>query len=98
MQLSCILKSLMRTVLGAAALAFIPMAVWAQRDNPCPRFAAGSAITEPANLLSRNGVLQVAFTYQTRTDGALLVSSARTPYLGSGRAGRRFRSAYRGGY
>jgi FtsP/CotA-like multicopper oxidase with cupredoxin domain len=68
MQFSCIIKSLMRIVHGAAALASIPMAVWAQSDNPCPRFAAGSAITEQANLWSRSGVLQVAFTYQTRTD------------------------------
>ena len=48
--------------------AMLPLAAWAQGGTPCPRFAAGSAITAPGNLWSRNGVLQVAFAYQTRTD------------------------------
>jgi FtsP/CotA-like multicopper oxidase with cupredoxin domain len=38
--------------------------------NPCPRFAPGSVIQEPAALFSQNGVLSVQFSYQTRTDAA----------------------------
>src|SRR5580700_4653096 len=38
--------------------------------NPCPRFAAGSVIHQPAALFSQNGVLSVQFSYQTRTDAA----------------------------
>ena len=36
--------------------------------NPCPRFAPGSVIHQPAALFSQNGVLSVRFSYQTRTD------------------------------
>ena len=38
--------------------------------NPCPRFAAGSVIHQPAALFSQNGVLSVRFSYQTTTDSA----------------------------
>jgi FtsP/CotA-like multicopper oxidase with cupredoxin domain len=38
--------------------------------NPCPRFAPGSVIQEPAALFSQNGVLSVQFSYQTTTDAA----------------------------
>jgi len=38
--------------------------------NPCPRFAAGSVIHQPAALFSQNGVLSVQFSYQTTTDSA----------------------------
>jgi FtsP/CotA-like multicopper oxidase with cupredoxin domain len=38
--------------------------------NPCPRFAAGSVVTQPAALFSENGVLSVQFSYQTTTDAA----------------------------
>ena len=38
--------------------------------NPCPRFAPGSVIQEPAALFSQNGVLSVQFSYQTATDAA----------------------------
>ena len=38
--------------------------------NPCPRFAAGSAVQNPPALVSANGVLQVNFSYETRTDEA----------------------------
>jgi len=60
MQLSCSLWKLIP--------AMLPLAAWAQSGTPCPRFAAGRAIAAPGNLWSRNGVLQVAFAYQTRTD------------------------------
>jgi FtsP/CotA-like multicopper oxidase with cupredoxin domain len=36
--------------------------------NPCPRFAAWSAISEPPALHSANGGLSVSFSFQTRTD------------------------------
>jgi FtsP/CotA-like multicopper oxidase with cupredoxin domain len=38
--------------------------------NPCPRFAAGSVVHQPAALFSQNGVLAVQFSYQTATDAA----------------------------
>jgi FtsP/CotA-like multicopper oxidase with cupredoxin domain len=38
--------------------------------NPCPRFAAGSVVHQPAALFSQNGVLSVQFSYQTTTDSA----------------------------
>jgi FtsP/CotA-like multicopper oxidase with cupredoxin domain len=38
--------------------------------NPCPRFAAGSVVHQPAALFSQNGVLSVQFSYQTTTDFA----------------------------
>jgi FtsP/CotA-like multicopper oxidase with cupredoxin domain len=38
--------------------------------NPCPRFAAGSVVHQPAALFSQNGVLAVQFSYQTTTDFA----------------------------
>ena len=36
--------------------------------NPCPRFAAGSVIHQPAALFSQNGVLSVQFSYQSTKD------------------------------
>jgi FtsP/CotA-like multicopper oxidase with cupredoxin domain len=36
--------------------------------NPCPRFAAGSAVQNPPTLFSRNGILAASFSYQTTTD------------------------------
>ncbi|HLJ87559.1 MAG TPA: multicopper oxidase domain-containing protein [Candidatus Angelobacter sp.] len=36
--------------------------------NPCPRPAAGSVVHNPTSLFSSNGVLNVNFSYQTRTD------------------------------
>jgi FtsP/CotA-like multicopper oxidase with cupredoxin domain len=36
--------------------------------NPCQRFAAGSTVQQPPALFSRNGVLSVRFSYQTRVD------------------------------
>jgi len=38
--------------------------------NPCPRFAAGSVVTNPPALYSQNGVLNVEFSYQQTTDSA----------------------------
>jgi FtsP/CotA-like multicopper oxidase with cupredoxin domain len=36
--------------------------------NACQRFAAGSVVQQPPALFSRNGVLNVSFSYQTTTD------------------------------
>jgi FtsP/CotA-like multicopper oxidase with cupredoxin domain len=36
--------------------------------NPCARLAAGSTVHNPPSLFSKNGVLLVNFSYQTRTD------------------------------
>ena len=41
----------------------------AQAADVCPRFAAGSTITEPENLFSSQGVLTLNLTYKTRVDG-----------------------------
>ena len=38
--------------------------------NPCPRFQAGSVVTNPPALRSRNGVLNVRLSYQQTTDSA----------------------------
>ncbi|HEY2535135.1 MAG TPA: multicopper oxidase domain-containing protein [Xanthobacteraceae bacterium] len=38
--------------------------------NPCQRFAAGSVVQQPPALFSKNGVLNVQFSYQTTTDAA----------------------------
>lgn len=38
--------------------------------NPCPRFQAGSVVTNPAALHSQNGVLNVRLSYQQTTDSA----------------------------
>ena len=38
--------------------------------NPCPRFAAGGVVHQPAPLFSQNGVLSVQFSYQTTVDFA----------------------------
>lgn len=40
----------------------------AQGSGPCPRFPAGSSITAPEDLFSRNGLLQVHLTYETALD------------------------------
>jgi len=50
-----------------AQTTFTPPAV-APVANPCPRFAAGSAVLNPAALFSSNGILAVNFSYQTTTD------------------------------
>jgi FtsP/CotA-like multicopper oxidase with cupredoxin domain len=51
------------------ALGFLAMATpgFAQ-SSVCPRFPVGSVITQPKDLFSVNGVLQVNFTYQTEVD------------------------------
>ena len=45
-----------------------PLFCQAQSAVPCPRFDAGSLLQEPENLYSKNGSLEVSFSYQTRLD------------------------------
>ena len=51
-----------------ACLAIAPFCSPAKATTPCPRFEVGSVIQAPENLYSRNGVLEVSFSYQTRLD------------------------------
>ena len=53
-------------VVSCAVLFAIPSGVHGQ--TPCPRNSPGSMLIPPSDRFSSNGVLQVAFTYQTRTD------------------------------
>jgi FtsP/CotA-like multicopper oxidase with cupredoxin domain len=39
-------------------------------STPCPRFDPGSILQEPQNVYSRNGVLDVTLSYQTRVDSS----------------------------
>src|SRR5215472_14787456 len=48
--------------LGANPVAPVP--------NPCPRFKAGSVVTEPPALFSDDGVLNIRLSYQQTTDSA----------------------------
>jgi FtsP/CotA-like multicopper oxidase with cupredoxin domain len=59
----------MKTALIALAACIItgPFA-FAQSSAPCPRFSAGSSISQPQDLFSEHGVLRASFTYQTRVD------------------------------
>ncbi len=47
--------------------ALAPAATFAQ-SSPCERFPQGSVVQEPEHLYSKDGVLQVDFTYQTNQD------------------------------
>ncbi len=40
----------------------------AQASSPCPRFPAGSSISQPQDLFSEHGVLRVNFSYETTVD------------------------------
>ena len=52
---------------GISAFAAQPLPV-RQVANPCSRFAAGSLVNQPPALFSKNGVLNVRFSYQQTTD------------------------------
>src|SRR5579875_674613 len=60
----------MRILLLLVSACVMPVLSPAESSSPCPRFDPGSTITEPENLYSRNGRLEVAFTYQTRLDNS----------------------------
>ena len=53
-------------LLAILALLITPIA--AAQGNPCPRFAAGSTVTNPPALFSVNGALTVNLSYNTATD------------------------------
>jgi FtsP/CotA-like multicopper oxidase with cupredoxin domain len=52
-----------------ALLIMLPLGVMGQ-SGPCPRFAAGSDVTAPADLYSQNGTLTVSLSYNTSIDAA----------------------------
>ncbi|HEY2713830.1 MAG TPA: hypothetical protein VGI60_15050 [Chthoniobacterales bacterium] len=56
-----------RTVWVVPALVFALQGI-ALAQSPCPRYAAGSMVSEPEDLYSKDGVLAVSFTYQTYQD------------------------------
>jgi FtsP/CotA-like multicopper oxidase with cupredoxin domain len=60
----------MRGCLALLAAIFVltQLPALAQNNVPCPRFPAGSTISQPADLFSQNGVLLVNLTYQTMVD------------------------------
>ncbi len=59
----------LRVAAGCAALCLlVPASVFAQPEQPCPRYAPGSAIVEPEDIFSSRGVLQLDLTYLTRVD------------------------------
>jgi FtsP/CotA-like multicopper oxidase with cupredoxin domain len=68
MRLGRTLFSAAKLTSAALLLATTQSYASAQVSTPCPRFPVGSAITAPQDLFSRNGVLQVTFTYETATD------------------------------
>src|ERR1700735_1082162 len=41
---------------------------FAQAPTPCPRFPAGSSVSQPQDLFSEHGVLRVNFSYETTVD------------------------------
>ena len=47
----------------------IPGIGFAETSQPCPRYTAGSTLSEPEDLFSSRGVLQLNLTYETRVDG-----------------------------
>lgn len=61
-------------VTSLALLALMPPCIFAQVNvnalNSCPRFTAGSTISEPPGLYSSNGLLTVSLSYNTVTDSA----------------------------
>ncbi len=59
----------MKKITCLILLTVAPVLSFAQKSEPCPRFAEGSMIQEPENLYSSNGKLEVKFRYQSRVDG-----------------------------
>jgi FtsP/CotA-like multicopper oxidase with cupredoxin domain len=52
------------------SLLLTPVFCKAATSTPCPRFDVGSLLQEPENLYSKNGKLEVSFSYQTRIDSS----------------------------
>ncbi len=59
---------LSRTALAIIVFTVTGICGFAQGANVCPRFSAGSSISQPQDLFSEHGVLRVNFTYETRVD------------------------------
>jgi FtsP/CotA-like multicopper oxidase with cupredoxin domain len=57
-------------ILAAIAGAILPRAAAAKDSDPCPRPDAGSIVSQPVDLYSRNGVLNVSFDYYTTVSDA----------------------------
>ena len=55
-------------LLAAIALLATPISAAAQVSGPCPRFAAGSTVTNPPALFSNDGALTVDLAYNTAHD------------------------------
>jgi FtsP/CotA-like multicopper oxidase with cupredoxin domain len=53
-------------LVGLAVFTLLPMNTFGQ--SPCERFPAGSTVGKAKDLYSKNGVLEVDFTYQTYQD------------------------------
>ncbi len=51
-------------------LAIAPICCMAKSTIPCPRFDTGSLLQQPADLYSKNGLLEVSFSYRTRLDSS----------------------------
>ena len=66
------MTSLKIWALAIAIFAMGPICAWAQSAAPevCPRPAAGSAVPEPEDLRSENGVLKVELTYRNFVDAS----------------------------
>jgi FtsP/CotA-like multicopper oxidase with cupredoxin domain len=60
-------RKIHKLFMGAMVLGAIQPSVFAE-VNPCPRFAAGSNVTNPPDLYSQGGSLTVNLSYNTATD------------------------------
>ncbi len=63
-----------RAIRGAMLFVLLTTSLFQLRafgeNSPCPRYPVGSTITEPKNLFSSDGKLEVTFAYRTRVDAA----------------------------
>ena len=57
-----------RVVSAVFVFAIVQIYSFAQNASACPRFPAGSSITQPQDLFSEHGVLRVSLTYETTVD------------------------------
>jgi FtsP/CotA-like multicopper oxidase with cupredoxin domain len=57
-----------RVAIAAFICAVSQICAFAQAPSPCPRFLAGSSISQPQDLFSEHGVLRVNFSYETTVD------------------------------
>jgi FtsP/CotA-like multicopper oxidase with cupredoxin domain len=59
-----------RLLLAFLSCTLLPACWAAALDPPCPRAEPGSFVTQPQDLYSRHGQLEVRFSYRTRVDSA----------------------------